>query len=209
MRREFVNAIGWAAVACTLYLLYSLAASGNVVHWEDSNKAFFGCITNADEHEHLDPITKSTLCMIVDQTSLGSVTITNSCFRKKSYHHGPSCSAADFYFDDYQGKSVEQMALEYFDNLYTMTAFLETVPFLLDRMGIGVYLPYKNSNGKWSSNGLIHHIDSRGEKARWSRIRGRKYNSLSAGIDLFLKDLGENHPDAEELSEISSSLSIP
>ena len=146
--------------------------------------------------------------MIVEETNLGSVTITNSCNRKwKSLHHGPHCTAADFYFDDYSG-TIEKMANQYVKNLYEMVKFLEKVPFLLKNMGIGIYLPFKK-NGKWSSNGLILHVDSRGRPSRWSRIDGAYY-SISEGIRRFRQDLGLNHPLAYRFQSIEQQFaSLP
>ena len=69
-----------------------------------------------------------------------------------------------------------------------MVNLLDTVPFLAARIGIGIYLPYRLSNGKWSSNGLIIHIDSRGKPSRWARLRG-KYVSVDEGLDQFLTDM--------------------
>lgn len=191
------NAVIWSIIAATIIITIGMVVFGegtkaDVIDWEDTNQHFFKCITNADEHTGLDPITKHNLCMIVEETNLGSVTITNSCNRKwKSLHHGPHCTAADFYFDDYSG-TIEEMANQYVNNLYQMVKFLEKVPFLLKNMGIGIYLPFKKKDGKWSSNGLILHVDSRGRPSRWSRIDGAYY-SVTEGIKRFREDLGVHH----------------
>lgn len=196
----------WIGIFTGFYFWFN-SAKADIVDWKDTQHHFFECITNAGDHLGLDPITKLGLCLVVDGSSLGSVTITNSCNRHwKSYHHGPNCSAADFYFDDYEGRSIEGMAVEYVDNLYQMVKFLESVPYLRSRMGIGIYLPYKKKNGKWSSNGLIIHVDSRGKPSRWSRFAGG-YHSIDAGINRFLKDLGGNHPQAKAFLSVGKRFS--
>ena len=197
-RMSIVEIIIFLAVALTSF--YGKRTHAHVVDWKDTDKAFFSCITNQKKHKGLSAITKSVLCLIVEHTKLGSVTITNSCLRPKSYHHGKNCSATDFYFDDYNGKTIEENADQYIDNLYEMITFLEKIPHLASKMGIGIYLPYRKANKKWSSNGLIIHIDSRGRPSRWARLRG-KYVSVNEGIDQFLDDMAWKDASADTKGE--------
>ena len=89
----------------------------------------------------------------------------------------------DFYFDDYTGPDLKAHAVKYQDDLYQIAQYLDLFPQTAKMIGLGIYPPHCRG-GKLVSNGLIFHLDARGGKARWARIRG-KYVSIEQGLSAF------------------------
>lgn len=183
----------------------------NVVDWRQSNEEIFDRhITNNREHPNANPVTKYILVNLTVNAGMKSVTITSSCDRSsffshgghdspgddidklldewfKSYHHGDFCNALDYHFDQYIGRNLAENVRLYLDKFFLMAKQVKDDKYLLANTGIGLYFP-QCIKGQWSSNGLIGHLDFRGKKGRWARVRG-KYVKIKQGIGQFRKDL--------------------
>ena len=144
----------------------------NVIPWQIANEKFYSCIKNYKEHLDGSPITKALLCFIVNHPRMkkGKVIITSSCNRSlHSYHHGKHCAALDYYFEGYPSKCRPKIR-KYIKDLYDQIVFLDNLPGLANLIGFGIY-----------PENFIYHLDTRGKKARWSRVKG-KYVSIQEGV---------------------------
>lgn len=163
-----------------LLLLFFTAcpAHAHVVSWPNSNDAFYDCITNFENHEFMNPLTKAFGCMAADHAGLTSLTITSGCDRK-SFHHGKFCNAMDFYFEDYTGSNVDDFAKEYIQKFAALIDFLNVHPWVADRVSLGFY-PSHCRNGR-AVRGTGHiHFGARGDSALWGWIHGRQVTITEA-----------------------------
>ena len=175
-----------------LFLMVGLHkfASAHEVPWTTGHENLYKCIKQIPGRAPVDirrmsPITKFMTCRISEELGLGDFFVTDGC-REASYHDGKWCMAMDGYYGAYPSDSDGQIQ-KILDDAFNIATFLDRTG-LGKVVGFGFYAGHCEG-GRFKSDGLFFHLDSRGKRARWARVGG-KYVTFEEGVDALAEALG-------------------